>query len=70
MKVICFTYLYIYIYTSYITENTIDVNYKDQPNNVVKEYKVLVRYRFSAGGTYSYHRALNGQYICRLLVGD
>jgi hypothetical protein len=34
------------------------------------KYEVLVKYSFSAGGTYSYRRALNGQYICRFLVGD
>jgi hypothetical protein len=33
-------------------------------------HDVLVKYTFSAGGIYSYHRALNGQYIWRLLVGD
>jgi hypothetical protein len=34
------------------------------------KYGMLINYRVSAGGTQSYHKALNGQYICRLLVDE
>ena len=59
-----YIYIYIYIYTHKHTnflphKNTIDVHYKDHPNNVLRNKSdVLVKYRFSAGVTYIYHRAL------------